>query len=357
MSISRGCIEHFKSVAGTTCSVFNNALHGVFRESYFWNRYPLPLWRRLDAYRHGFLSRAYNYCSLHENDPTDYLSDLAQYRYVRPAVNPDYMDVFRNKVAFHMATESHVEGIPRFFGVVESGSWIPYESTEDDLRSLLQSLEIAILKPVTGVHGDGVYRIGHNGDHYTVNGTPFSDDEFDEFLSGVEDSLVTEFVQQHPYAQKIWPDSTNSIRILTIKDPLDDTFFIARAIHRFGGSSSGPIDNWSSGGFAAPIDIETGRMIDLLSYSREDGMEHWDAHPGTETPVVDQNVPEWERIRSFVLEVADLHRQNPYVGWDVVLTEEGPVLLEGNCAPGHALFQLHEGLLEDERISRFFESL
>lgn len=345
------------AVVQSACSVLSGTLHGLQREAHFWNQYPLPLRHRLRGYRHGFLSRAYRFCRLDENDPGDYLSDLTQYRYVRPAVNSQYMEVFCNKISFHRSTEPYVDGIPRLLGTLESDSFVPFVDGFDDIPSLVDELGTVIVKPVTGSMGRDVRRVERTDDGYAVNDTTVSRDELTEHLSKPEDAIITEFVEQHAYAERVWPHSTNTIRILTIMDPVEDEPFVACAVHRFGGDGTGPVDNWSSNGVAAPIDVESGEMIDLLSYSTERGITEHEAHPDTETPVVGRTIPDWETVREFVLGLAVLHRQNPYVGWDVVLTDDGPVVLEGNCAPGHALFQLHRGLLEDDRVARFFDRL
>lgn len=357
MGIIYPVLKSLEGVSERVCSAFSTGLHGVQREAYFWSRYPLPIWRRLQAYRHGFLSRAYVYCSLHENDPSEYLSDVMQFKHVRPAVNSNYADVFENKVNFHLATDPYLDGIPTLYGTIESGSFVPFDTDAQDIYSLLGDGEAIVVKPTTGVHGRGVNRVEIDGDQLRINYRDASREELDELIESTDGAIVTEFVEQHPYSSDIWPKSTNSIRILTVKDPSTGELFLPCAVHRFGGSGTGPIDNWTCGGVAAPIDVATGEMIELLSYSRRDGMQRHERHPDTGTKVAGQTIPDWESIKEFVLEVADLHRQNPYIGWDVVLTEDGPVMLEGNCAPGHALFQLHSGLLEDERVEQFFESL
>jgi hypothetical protein len=44
-----------------------------------------------------------------------------------------------------------------------------------------------------------------------------------------------------------------------------------------------------------------------------------------------------------------------YVGWDIVLTDSGPVVLEGNNYTGVRLAQIQSGLLGESRIRAFYQ--
>lgn len=214
-----------------------------------------------------------------------------------------------------------------------------------------------IVKPIMSAGGKSVHHIKSENGSYFINGSPTEPDAVTSTIKDLDEHLVVEYVDQHEYSEEIWPESTNTVRVLTMIDPDTGEFFVGRATHRFGGSGTGPTDNWSGGGFAAPVDVDTGQFQQLVSYSTEEGKQQFDCHPETGTTVAGKHVPHWDRIQSAVLEVAEIHEQNPYVGWDVVLDSNGePKIIEGNCAPGLTTLQLGWGLFEDERIERFFES-
>jgi len=46
----------------------------------------------------------------------------------------------------------------------------------------------------------------------------------------------------------------------------------------------------------------------------------------------------------------------PYIGWDLLVTEDGFQVIEANNGPDLMLFQMHGPLLIDPRIRRFFQS-
>jgi glutathione synthase/RimK-type ligase-like ATP-grasp enzyme len=58
-------------------------------------------------------------------------------------------------------------------------------------------------------------------------------------------------------------------------------------------------------------------------------------HPITGTGIVGFQVPLWDESLRLTQEAAKLVPEVAYVGWDVAVTPDGPVLVEGNEFPGH----------------------
>lgn len=356
MGSCRGIVKATGRIVQTVSSVVAGGLHALDREMYFWSRYPLSLHERIDAWRNGFLSRGYVLLELSDSDPDDYLDDFTQFVSVRPGVNSDYIDILENKVAFHLASSPHVDTVPELLGTVTSGDFRPESDGPETLSDLVDQHGGAVIKPISGTHGRGVRLVVPKGNQYDVNGERYTSAEFDALVEDLDDVLITERIRQHEYAREIWPESVNTVRVLTVLDPDTGEPFVSRAVHRFGGEGTGPTDNWSSGGVAAPVDEETGELGEVVDYDPESGVQRFDHHPDSGTTVAGKTVPAWDDVREAVLELASLHRCNPYIGWDVVQTEGGPVVLEGNCAPGITSLQLSGGLLEDERVERLLSS-
>lgn len=345
------------STLGNASLTVSNALTVATQEQEYWGEYPLDLSERLYAWRHGFTSRDHVLLELANNDPDGYLSYLQQARQVHPAMNEEYLDVLRNKVAFYNATRPYVDCVPELYGTIRGGEFEPSfdYSGSDTVPELVCTEGDVIVKPITGTMGRDVYHVSDDGSAFRVNDDRVSAAELRDLRGELDRHLVSEFVHQHEYADAIYPDATNTVRMLTVADPDSRVPFLASAVHRFGSDATGPTDNWSGGGFAAPIDVESGRLDRLHTYSTADGLERLTDHPVTGARVAGERIPEWDRMRSTVLEVADIHAEIPYIGWDVVLSGDGPVVLEGNAAPHLALQQLGSGLLENERVRRFFD--
>ncbi|RQG94019.1 sugar-transfer associated ATP-grasp domain-containing protein [Natrarchaeobius chitinivorans] len=351
---SARCLEGGASTVGTATSGLANVLA---RELWYRPRYPLSLSDRLDAWRHGFSSKTFASLSLADENLETYLSDWQQKRVIHGGVNDEYVEVLENKLAFHIATSPYVDSVPALYGTIERGEFLSSEtSPAEDLTTVLEEVKDVIVKPIDGRLGHDVYHVVAGDDGYVLNDRQLTSTAFDGFVRGLDGFVVSEFVTQHEYAATICPESVNTLRILTIGEPGSDEIDVVRAVHRFGsGETSGPTDNWSGGGCAAPVDIESGELGRVVTYASENGTQRFDAHPQTGAQVRGTVVPQWDEITDAVREVAELHRANPYVGWDVVLSTDGPVVLEGNHAPGNILLQIDEGLLADDRIREFFD--
>jgi len=79
-------------------------------------------------------------------------------------------------------------------------------------------------------------------------------------------------------------------------------------------------------------------------------------HPESGQKIAGIQVPNWTSLRSEVLRLAKLLPATPYIGWDIVVTEDGFCVLEGNNRTDVNLYQVHKPLLLDDRTYKFYKS-
>lgn len=114
---------------------------------------------------------------------------------------------------------------------------------------------------------------------------------------------------------------------------------IANALLRIGGGKS-DVDNFSSGGMAAHIDVNSGVIITAAMNGRG---EEFVFHPVTGKQIVGYQIPEWERYKEFAISLAKRFPGMRYVGWDIVKTDcDEMCVIEGNKDAG---FGAQEGRL------------
>ena len=301
-----------------------------------------PWSRRLDMLRRGVSHHSYALYPQVGESPSDYLPDAA--RLETFFINGTFArNVLSDKLLFTEIV-GEVLDVPTIVALIERGR-VFAESRVTTLTELVAEHPDLVLKPSGGTRGQGVVRLsGH---------TP----SLEELVRGLDDYLVTETVQQAPYAEAVFPDSTNSVRVMTFVDPDTGEPFVGRAVHRFGGADTVPTDNWSRGGLCANVELATGRLgLGVRHAKRTGGRLEWQTHhPDTGAVVEGLEIPRWREICQELTRAVKTLPFLTYVGWDVVVTEDGFYVLEGNANPDLDLLQVHGGLLKDERVKAFYK--
>ena len=87
--------------------------------------------------------------------------------------------------------------------------------------------------------------------------------------------------------------------------------------------------------------------------------ELYEIHPFTKTKLVGFQIPFYAQAVEMVFEAAQRVPQVGYVGWDVAMAEDGPLLIEGNTMPGYDMPQNYYHLRDEKAgiLSRFQEVL
>lgn len=189
------------------------------------------------------------------------------------------------------------------------------DASVDDLRSFLSRHDRVIAKPARGEGGAGI-TIYDTADVADVEAWRTSLIEGDQ-------TLLEEVLSQHPQLAEIYPDSVNTVRMITYRDPRDELHVIASVL-RIGNGSV--IDNFASGGMFTMLDDDG-----VALYPGVDKQSHiYPAHPVTGTPIRGFAVPHYAEIVEMVAEAAKRLPTVPYVGWDIAITPTGPALIEAN---------------------------
>lgn len=90
------------------------------------------------------------------------------------------------------------------------------------------------------------------------------------------------------------------------------------------------VDNVTAGGMVAAVDLGTGQLGDGVCWRPDLLADYCTRHPGSGVTVPGFAVPDWPAARDLALAAQREAATLPFVGWDVALTAEGPILLEAN---------------------------
>ena len=324
--------------------------------------YSMPWWKRLWCYRHGFYSYSGVLYGLDRHNVGEYLSDLERRR--ATSINRTHWKVAQLKIAFHeVLAHTHPHLLVDIVATFQDGELYPIPSADpgETVEELLDGLENGsplVAKPVGGWAGSGVFSIARTEEGFSVDGVPIRRDSLEAKLRGLDGYLLERSVEQAEYAATIYPHSANTLRIMTMVDPDTREPFIGATVHRFGTDDSRPVDNWSAGGVCSAVDTETGRVEPVTAKPKSGPPTFVENHPDTGATIDGTTVPSWDIVRDTVLSVADEYKHLwRYLGWDVVVTDHDGsiVILEANARPDIDLMQVHEPLLADPRVRRFYE--
>ena len=196
----------------------------------------------------------------------------------------------------------------------------------DQIAEFLASHESIIIKPCKGTMGKGVEKLDTK------------DLDREEFCRRCreEELLLEELIIQHPALAALNPSSVNTIRVNSARGK-DGRLRTVGACLKVGAAGSGA-DNFHSGGLAFPVDIESGK---ICGPGRDNSsIKDHPLHPGTGESITGFQIPHWGECMALVTRAMDALPSLGYVGWDIAVREDRPVLVEGNISwPGGNIIQ------------------
>lgn len=312
----------------------------------------LPYWRESERrmpgmgaiQRAGHMLRGYDpleaswYAQVRPSRPTLGCISTFQRETSLGRLNGPHAYLLNDKLIFAHLMRS--AGLPHsdLFAFTHHGMWEWIDDGRTKALARLECGEAVVVKPISGRKGQSIEFIRSPE---ALTATP------------ARNVIATSFVRQADYAARIHPGSLNTIRILSVTGR-DGSPVIAAAVHRFGSSSTGGVDNFSAGGIVARVDLTSG-LLDRAARIGEGNRLLWsDRHPETDERIAGVEVPHWAAVEALVLRLCATFPFLRYVGWDIAITDDGPVVIEGNARPSLRFFQLYEPMLDDLRVRGFF---
>lgn len=231
------------------------------------------------------------------------------------------------------------------FGPELGREWLDVSKADDaQLAAFLEGRDRVVTKNPRGVGGNGI----------SVRDVSEITDvaAFREALVAANETLVEALIVQHPDMARLYPKSVNSIRMVTYLDPDGKVHVLAAALKIGNG---GAIDNFSNGGMYTMLD-DHGRAMHPAA---DEAARSYAKHPITGVEITGYQVPLYDDALQLVDRLARVVPEMPYIGWDVAITPERAIAIEGNHNTG--VFQskpsvsgIRHGLLAKYRAAMRF---
>ena len=250
----------------------------------------------------------YGFCSLTEQEKNEFVGDIERTVHCARLYNSSKSGrIFMNKLKTY-------ELFKPFFrrDLIEIRSDQDYEK----YLSFVKKHSTFLVKPSESSRGDGIYKETATTGSY--------DEAFHRILTKTP-CVLEELINQADGMAKFHPESVNTIRYATFLMGGESYETIACFVKIGRGSSI--VDNGGAGGLLAAVDEKTGQII---TAGRSELNEVYEVHPDTGVQIKGACIPRWNELKDMVKKLAQVLPDQRYVGWDLALSKDGWVLVEGN---------------------------
>jgi len=316
----------------------------------------LPFRKLLQLCRYGFFPNKDELYRFTRYGHALYVTD--QQMLMTAHINGQQAIVLNNKLLFALVAGSLVH-VPKIFAFVDKGlliSFVPEIKVWSDVKDLLIRKQRLIVKPIYGLGGKGVQLLQYDERDFLSNGQKKPWRGMIKEILTAGDVVICEFICQSEFANRLYPHTVNTIRMLSLRDPKSHNAFVAAAAFRVGCSRSLPVDNLSAGGIVCDIDMASGRLGKSATGFFGNGRFHWlEMHPDTGLRMEGLVIDGWDRICRKIEEVANYFPYLPYIAWDVALGYDDIVVIEANAWTDVSIFQIYRPLLLNKGFREFFK--
>jgi hypothetical protein len=271
---------------------------------------------------------------------------------------PEYKSLLENKLFFALLSEKSPLNTPKLISY-NLGNTFYYNNTvkqiynKSDLVSFFEqvftvnNLEGLFFRPPSEYGGKGVFKLTRTGLKNEL------DVRFDSLINGYY--VHTKIIEQHKEINKIHDKSVNTLRIISLITSENHPEIIS-VFMRFGVGDS-VIDNASSGGFFVGVNIDEGTLKDTGHYLSQYGGAKIKKHPDSGFIFEGFKVPYFKEACEEVLK-GIMVIPNRFIGWDVAITPNGPIIVEANSSPHLQISNIvNGGLLKNPHIKKLLEEL
>ena len=192
--------------------------------------------------------------------------------------------------------------------------------TEDVLKMLAEGTGLVVYKPNCKGQGKGVKVLAVTGK-----------DEIEAALDCIRNGgngIVEEYIRQDDVLNELNPSAVSVIRFYSLTSPYGSYLFapvLTSALYK-------DIANGCQDALTAVVDIRTGKVLtDAVDQNK---MAEYKVHPMTGVAFQGIQLKHWDETIEMMKRAVPLGSKISNIGWDVALTEDGPVLIEANTIPG-----------------------
>ena len=244
-----------------------------------------------------------------------------------------YLDNFDNKLTFNKLFKDY---IGRDFIDAAHCSY-------EEFAKFCENKKAIFAKPVASCSGKGIYKLIEIDNNTNIK-------DLHQFMID-NDLFCEDCIVQNDDMNKLNASSINTIRITTIvKDDIAYSMYYVLRI----GTNNQKIDNVSSGGIYTVLS-EEGKIIHPCWSDKT--IKTYEVHPTNNFDFINFQIPYFKQAVELCKKAALVDKHIKYVGWDIAITNDGPIIVEGNQLPGYDMAQNYYVTGKDTGLLPEFEKI
>ncbi|QIG47009.1 hypothetical protein G5V57_04145 [Nordella sp. HKS 07] len=153
-----------------------------------------------------------------------------------------------------------------------------------------------------------------------------------------EEVIIQTRLLNHESLRDLSNGALSTVRILTLLDETG-TYEATHAGLRMAVGANRLVDNSHAGGIIAAVEMKSGRLGPATDIGLRPEVGWRTHHPDTGAAIEGRVLPFWPETVALACRAHATFAPRVLIGWDIAITSEGPVLIEGNGAPGIDLIQ------------------
>lgn len=240
----------------------------------------------------------------------------------------NYVCVLRDKFLFAQFVSSLGLATPKAHALLdaETVTWLDHDLRLPLANVLEHGAPIdGFCKPLDGIQGDGAFPLRLAGGRAWIREREITIEQLRSRLQRGR-YLLQARIEQHPAMSALNASSVNTVRLITFCNNGQAALFSAALRVGTRGQS---IDNWAAGGLIVGIDPTGGTLRSEAFFKPGYGGRVW-KHPDSGIAFSGYAIPYFQAAVQLVTRLHEHLRGIHSIGWDVAISPDGPVVIEGN---------------------------
>lgn len=214
----------------------------------------------------------------------------------------------------------------------------------DDLDTWLAGQDDIIAKPSYRSKGQGVARFTRDGDRWRSDARRITTPLLAAHLRRIwrQGGVIQTRLPTHAALVDLSPGALPTLRVVTCLNE-EGVPEICDVALRLSAGGPRPVDNFNAGNLVLAVDAD-GRCDTAWRSGGKRVPSRHRRHPATGATIEGMGLPDYAAARALAIQAHGQFRHGfTLIGWDIGLTAQGPVLIEGNWNPGTDIVQLVNG--------------